>query len=304
MPKTLLAVDDSATMRKVLEITYAGEDFRVVTADGSQSALTSLREEPVAAVIDTALDAEDGYALAKEVRARMSHVAIVLLTSRFSPYDPARGRDSGADDYLDKPFDTQALLDKTRKAIASRESAKVVAAPPRPAPTPPAQPTAQQIPAAPYRAGVVPRVIQPAIARPAYPTQRTHTLSFGGSSEPTAPSPVTVDGVAAEAPSSEAPQRTGVSEPVAPPVQQPSAPTHGAEISHPSDVRLSSVGTSVSTALTAMDGEQLATLGLTAQQTQAVLALSREVVERVVWEVVPQLAETLIREEIARLMRE
>ena len=49
---------------------------------------------------------------------------------------------------------------------------------------------------------------------------------------------------------------------------------------------------------------KLGELGLTAQQVDAVLALSREVVERVVWEVVPQLAETLIKEEIARLTKE
>ncbi len=48
---------------------------------------------------------------------------------------------------------------------------------------------------------------------------------------------------------------------------------------------------------------KLGELGLSAQQAEAVLALSREVVERVVWEVVPQLAEALIKEEIARLMR-
>jgi endonuclease III len=45
-------------------------------------------------------------------------------------------------------------------------------------------------------------------------------------------------------------------------------------------------------------------LGLTPQQADAVLALSRDVVEKVVWEVVPQLAEALIKEEIARLMKE
>jgi hypothetical protein len=45
-------------------------------------------------------------------------------------------------------------------------------------------------------------------------------------------------------------------------------------------------------------------LGLTAQQVEAVLALSRELVERVVWEVVPPLAELLIKEEIARLTKE
>jgi hypothetical protein len=49
---------------------------------------------------------------------------------------------------------------------------------------------------------------------------------------------------------------------------------------------------------------KLGELGLTPQQADAVLALSREVIERVVWEVVPQLAETLIKEEIARLMKD
>ena len=49
---------------------------------------------------------------------------------------------------------------------------------------------------------------------------------------------------------------------------------------------------------------KLGDLGLTPAQADAVLALSREVVERVVWEVVPQLAETMIKEEIQRLMKE
>jgi hypothetical protein len=49
---------------------------------------------------------------------------------------------------------------------------------------------------------------------------------------------------------------------------------------------------------------KLGDLGLTPQQAEAVLALSREVVERVVWEVVPQLAEAIIKEEIARLTRD
>jgi len=49
---------------------------------------------------------------------------------------------------------------------------------------------------------------------------------------------------------------------------------------------------------------KLGELGLSPEQAQAVLALSREVVERVVWEIVPQLAEAIIKEEIARLTRE
>ncbi|MGH7270224.1 MAG: response regulator transcription factor, partial [Polyangiaceae bacterium] len=49
---------------------------------------------------------------------------------------------------------------------------------------------------------------------------------------------------------------------------------------------------------------KLGELGLTPQQAEAVLALSRDVIERIVWEIVPQLAETVIREEVARLTKE
>ena len=65
MPKTLLAVDDSATMRKVLEITFSGEDYRIVTADSAQNALAKLSDEPAVVVIDTVLGSDDGYALSK-----------------------------------------------------------------------------------------------------------------------------------------------------------------------------------------------------------------------------------------------
>jgi len=63
----------------------------------------------------------------------------------------------------------------------------------------------------------------------------------------------------------------------------------------------------MSLAATAANGHlagKLGDLGLTPAQAEAVLSLSRELVERVVWEVVPQLAETMIREEIARLTKE
>jgi hypothetical protein len=59
----------------------------------------------------------------------------------------------------------------------------------------------------------------------------------------------------------------------------------------------------VSSAIDGQLGAKLGEMGLTPQQAEAVAALSREVVERVVWEVVPVLAETLIREEILRLTK-
>jgi CheY-like chemotaxis protein len=305
VPKTLLAVDDSATMRKVLEITFAGEDFRVVSAENSTGALTLMREEPVAVLIDTGLGADDGYVLAKAVRSRDARVAIVLLSSRYTPYDAARGKDAGADDFVDKPFDTQGLVDKVKKAILARESVRSAApapaahaAPPAASPAPPHVAPAPQFvrsPAAPAPSPPAPSV------KPVWAAQRTHTLSFEGGVPAAPPPPAAVT----RGPSPGAvPLVTRV--PVAP---QPQAPVpapqpvhqaaHTAATAPPRGPEIA-----VSAVVNGQLAHKLGALGLTPQQAEAVLALSREVVERVVWEVVPQLAETIIKEEITRLTKE
>jgi hypothetical protein len=74
------------------------------------------------------------------------------------------------------------------------------------------------------------------------------------------------------------------------------SPAHAAPPAH--------VATAAAASVNGQLAGKLGELGLSAQQVDAVLALSREVVEKVVWEVVPQLAETLIKEEIARLMKD
>jgi CheY-like chemotaxis protein len=278
--KTLLAVDDSVTMRKVLEITFSGEDFRVLTADGSQSALGKLGENPSVVVVDTVLGGEDGYALVKEIRKRSPGAPIIMLASRYAPYDQARGRDAGADDWADKPFDTQQLIDKVRKAILAKEAggAQAAAAAQASHPTPAAQPqyrapapAAPSAPHAPAQAAGLGRGTQPSLGGSV--PGRTGTLVFG--EPPPGPAP-------------HAPPPAPAAARPAPPA--PPAPAHHAA--------------AVSTAVNGQLAGKLGDLGLSPQQADAVLALSREVVERVVWEVVPQLAETMIKEEIARLMKD
>ena len=96
-----------------------------------------------------------------------------------------------------------------------------------------------------------------------------------------------------------------------PPMVRPQAPAMGRAAPTTAQPPASSTHTSAQHAVgssVAANGAALRArlegLDLTAEQTQAVLALSREVIERVVWEVVPVLAETLIREEIQRLTRD
>jgi CheY-like chemotaxis protein len=276
--KTLLAVDDSVTMRKVLEITFSGEDFRVVTAESSQGAIARMGENPQVCVIDTVLGGEDGYTLAKELRKRSPGASIIMLASRYAPYDQARGRDAGADDWADKPFDTQQLIDKVRKVMLAKEAGGAAAAaapPPQPvaAPPPPAQqayraPPAAAPPAAAASPGIG-RGTQPSLSS-SVPQNRGGTLVFG---ENTGPVP--------------SPQPPRVAPP--PAAASPAPPP---------------VATAAAAAVNGQLAGKLGELGLTPQQADAVLALSREVVERIVWEVVPQLAEAIIKEEIVRLTKE
>ncbi len=306
MPKTLLAVDDSATMRKVLEITFAGEDFRVISAEGASNALARLSDDPAVAVIDMSLTGDDGYTLAREVRSRNARIALVLMASRYSPYDANRGRDAGVDDFIDKPFDTQMLIDKVKKALVAREASRATA-PPVPVTTQPLHPTA------PF--GAAPRPPVPSAAPPTKPTwqtQRTHTLSFE-SNAPPGPAPMTpampaIAGRGASLATSASPASPTPTLPPPtvspPPAAPPPAPVPPAP---PPPAPVLSMTGGAAAAPAAANGHfagKLDDLGLTADQVRAVLALSRDLIEKVVWEVVPQLAETIIKEEIARLTKE
>ncbi len=306
MPKTLLAVDDSATMRKVLEITFSGEDFKVLLADSGASA-SKVAESPAAIVVDTVLGSEDGYALARELRRKNPRAAIVLLASRYHPYDQARGKDAGADDFADKPFDTQQLIDKVKKAIVARESAPVQAAPP-PAPVAAARPAPGP--------GALSKSTQPSLGGE---VRKNATLIFGDSvplspgaaPAPTPPPPpvqvaapaMPAAPVMPAAPPPAAAEPMGVSTFVTGPPAHVVAAVAAAAPAAPAAAAPAAPAPSIATQVNGQLAPKLEALGLSAAQADAVLALSREVVERVVWEVVPQLAETLIKEEIARLTR-
>lgn len=277
MSKNLLAVDDSATMRKVLEITFSGEDFLVSAAPDRAGAMAKLGENPSVVVIDTSLAGDDGYAIAKEVRSKLPRAVLLLLASRYNPYDAAKGKDAGADDYMDKPFDTQQMIDKVRKLLSAKEAggpAVAAAPPPVPAAPPPAPapPMAARPVASPPSPPVAPK---PPYAPPTGAQPRSGTLMFS------------VDG---------------------PPMPAITGPAHTAQTAAPPPAPVAvpapAVAPAVSAPVNGHMGPKLAELGLSPAQAEAVMALSREVVERVVWEVVPQLAEAIIKEEIARLTKE
>jgi len=320
VPKTLLAVDDSATMRKVLEITFSGEDFKVLLAEGGQAA-SRVGESPSAIVVDTVLGNEDGYEVARELRKKNPRAAIVLLASRYNPYDQNRGREVGADDFADKPFDTQQLIDKVKKAIATRESSpQAAAAPAAPAPqaAAPAAPAAAAPAAAPRAA--VPQVA-PGVSKATQPSlggevRKNATLIFGDQvpnapGAAAAPAPVPARPAPAPAPVAPSARPEPAASPAPPPVaaSAPPAPVAAAPApvaAAPAPAPVAAAPAPSPAVAAAVNGHlapKLDALGLSPAQADAILALSREIVEKVVWEVVPQLAESIIKEEIARLTK-
>jgi len=249
---TILAVDDSVTMRKVLEITFAGPEFRCITVNGPDAALDKLKtEKPALVIADVTLEGKNGYDLCKAIKQASPSTLVVILSSKQNQYDAAKGSAAGADDHLEKPYDSTKAIDLIKKVLASggKPLAEAAKAPAAIAPTPVAKPA----PAA------------------AAPPQRAKTMLYN-------PSGVNTGGPAIPA---------GKPEPAKPEIAAKPAITPAA------------IAAPVNGQMTA----KLEELGLTSAQIDAVLALSREVVERVVWEVVPVLAETLIKEEIARLTK-
>jgi len=266
---TLLAVDDSVTMRKVLEITFAGEQFKTLLASSGQEALGLLRSErPALALVDHTLPDASGYDLCQQMKSALPSVAVILLSSKQSPYDKARGQANGVDDFMDKPFDTQKLIDKVSQVLREPRAAA-----PAPAPAAAAQPA---------------------------PRARPQTLAYGTAPPAQAASPQAPAAapVASRTLPGTQPQR-------APAPERSAAPAPAAPVS-PLARTAPAVATAAAAAAASGNGlsSKLESLGLSPEQVQAVLALSREVVEQVVWEVVPVLAETIIKEEIGRLTSE
>jgi CheY-like chemotaxis protein len=257
----ILVADDSVTMRRILELTFQGEDARVTTVESGEAAVRKATElNPDIVFADLSMGGMDGYAIASAIKTSpgLERTAVVVMASQKHPYDEDKGRASGVDDHILKPFDTQHVIDRV-KQVLNKTRVMPAAAGARPA-------VAPAVPAAAAKIG-------------------TKTIAFGKPpSAANAPAPP----MAAAAPSRPQVAAGGpayATAPAAAVVKQPAiAPVTSAVAVASSDLE-----------------HKLNGLGLTAEQVAAVLSLSREVVERVVWEVVPDLAETIIKEEIRRL---
>ncbi|MGZ3408133.1 MAG: response regulator transcription factor, partial [Polyangia bacterium] len=132
MPKQILLVDDSVTIQRVVELTFAHEtDYKVTAAKSADEGLQKARDlKPDIVLADAGMSGKSGYDLCASLRSdgALASTPVLILTGNFAPYDEARGTKAGADGYVVKPFETQALIDKVADAINKKGARPAAAA--------------------------------------------------------------------------------------------------------------------------------------------------------------------------------
>ncbi len=119
MSKTILAVDDSASMRQLVSYTLRSAGFTVIEACDGQDALDKL-DAPVNLVLtDLNMPRLDGLALTRAIRASADHryTPILLLTTESEPARKLEGKAAGATGWLVKPFQPEQLLATIKKVL-------------------------------------------------------------------------------------------------------------------------------------------------------------------------------------------
>jgi twitching motility two-component system response regulator PilG len=122
---TVLVVDDSPTIRKVVELTLKREQIRVLGAADGLSALAMVADEkPDLVLLDIMLPRMDGYQICQIIRRNKDYkkLPIIMLSGKDGLFDRVRGRLAGSTEYITKPFDPNELVRVVRKHLTRKPS--------------------------------------------------------------------------------------------------------------------------------------------------------------------------------------
>ena len=116
----VLVVEDEAHLAQGLRFNLEAEGHSVHVTDKGEVALALLLQEKEAfdaLILDVMLPGKDGFAVARELRQAQNYIPLLMLTARTRPEDVLQGFESGADDYLPKPFDLAILLARVESLL-------------------------------------------------------------------------------------------------------------------------------------------------------------------------------------------
>ena len=142
MRHKLLLADDSVTIQRVVELTFSGEDVQVVTVgDGEQAIARIPVERPDIVLADIGMPKRSGYDVSAFVKGRpdLSHIPVLLLAGAFEPVDDARAQQVKCDGVLVKPFEPQQVVARVRELVDGGKEKAMPAFAPEPAAPPVSQ---------------------------------------------------------------------------------------------------------------------------------------------------------------------
>jgi two-component system OmpR family response regulator len=116
---TVLVVEDEAHLAAALKLNFELDGYRVVVARSLREAGVHLvQSAPIDLILlDVMLPDGDGYSFCRQLRDSGQYMPVIMLTARSAAEDRILGLDSGADDYMPKPFDLPELLARVRSAL-------------------------------------------------------------------------------------------------------------------------------------------------------------------------------------------
>jgi len=124
---TVLLADDSLTIQKVIELSFAGENIRIQAFLNGLEAFDFLGKNSVDVVLaDVSMPGLDGYALCERIKSTpaLQHIPVVLLAGTLEPFDPERALAVGYNTSLTKPFETSELVRLVKRLLRSSSSAR------------------------------------------------------------------------------------------------------------------------------------------------------------------------------------
>jgi CheY-like chemotaxis protein len=145
VPHTLLLADDSVTIQRVIELTFADEDVQVVAVSDGDQAIAQLEASPPDIVLaDVGMPGKNGYEVAQYIQRspRLAHIPVVLLTGAFEPVDQARMDEAGCAGVLAKPFEPQLVIGRVKDLLSKPRQTTA------PQPPPPTKPPSGSLAAA------------------------------------------------------------------------------------------------------------------------------------------------------------
>lgn len=159
MPYKLLLADDSVTIQRVIELTFADEDIKVIAVgDGQQAVDRIVADRPDVVLADVGMPQRDGYEVAAFVKDRpdLAHIPVLLLTGAFEPVDEERARAVRCNGVLAKPFEPQLLISRVRELLVGVTPSEDVVRPPSAPPLPVASQAPDVVPAVPVAPAAAP----------------------------------------------------------------------------------------------------------------------------------------------------